>query len=384
MISQELQLASSSTRDFHWSAGVYYLDYSLDFAPFYRKFYGVLAPLPTSNASTSVNDKEDARSVAPFAQVDFTVLPATRLTLGARYTIEERSFVGTTSAIRNDGVFVANIHTPIDSSFTFRKPSWRISLDHRFSDDVLAYASYNRGIKSGGYNISVPTAPAYQPERLDAYEVGVKSELFGRRVRLNAAGFYYAYDNLQLSKFINGAMVLTNAATAELYGLDADFEARVTPELRLTGGVSVLHSDYKKYLGAQFIVPVATGGIATDPTRTDASGNRLQLAQNFSASITASYTKRLSFGTVVLSATESHNGDYVFEADNFARQPAYDTINLSVGWTSLSDTVTAQLFLRNLLDNRVIGQAASIGTLGLQAAYTYEPRVVGGSVRFRF
>ena len=131
-------------------------------------------------------------------------------------------------------------------------------------------------------------------------------------------------------------------------------------------------------------MPVATGGIATDPTRTDASGNRLQLAQNFSASITVSYTKRLSFGTVVLSATESHSGDYVFEADNFARQPAYDTVNLSVGWTSLSNAVSAQLFLRNLLDNRVIGQAASIGTLGLQAAYTYEPRVVGGSVHLRF
>ena len=344
----------------------------------------MLAPLPTSNASTSVTDKERARSIAPFAQVDFTLLTDTRLTLGARYTIEKRSFVGSTTAVRNDGTFVAAVHPPIDSEFTFKKPSWRVSLDHRFSDTVLGYVSYNRGIKSGGYNISVPTAPAYQPEKLDAYEVGFKTELFDRKLRFNGAAFYYSYHDLQLSKFVNGAMVLTNAATAELYGIDADFEARVTPELKLSGGVSVLHSGYINYAGAQFIVPVATGGIALDPTRTDASGKRLQLAQNFSASITASYVKKLSFGTINVSATESHSGDYVFEADNFARQPAYDTVNISGSWTSLSDAITATLFVRNLLNKHVIGQAASITSVGLEAAYTYEPRVYGVAVRTRF
>ncbi|WP_374946852.1 TonB-dependent receptor [Agreia sp.] len=384
MFSQELLIASDSDRDFHWSTGAYYLYYTLDFAPFYRKFYGILAPLPTSNASTSVNDKEKARSFAPFGQIDFTILPDTRLTLGARYTIEKRSFVGTTTAVRNNGSFNPAVHPPVVGEFTFKKPSWRVSLDHRFSDDVLGYLSYNRGIKSGGYNVSVPTAPSYQPEQLDAYEAGLKTELFDRTLRLNAAAFYYTYKDLQLSKFVNGAMVLTNAASAEIYGLDADFEARVTPEFRLSGGVSVLHSAYNRYVGAQFIVPLATGGIANDPTRTDASGNRLQLAQNFSASITATYTKKLDFGTISLSATESHSGDYFFEADNFARQPAYDTVNASASWTSLSDGVTGTLFVRNLLNKRVIGQAASITSVGLEAAYTYEPRVYGAAVRVRF
>ena len=382
--SQEAQLASPTKQDFHWSTGLYYLDFSLDFEPFYRKFYGVLAPLPTSNASTTVNDRERAHSIAPFAQVDFTVLRDTRLTLGARYTIEKRFFVGTTTAVRNNGTINPAVHPPINSSFLFKKPSWRISLDHKFGDDILGYVSYNRGIKSGGYNVSVPTAPAYQPEQLDAYEAGIKTELFGRKLRLNTAGFYYSYDNLQLSKFVNGAMVLTNASAAEIYGLDADFEGRVTPEFRLNGGVSVLHTSYKNYLGAQFITPLATGGIALDPSRTDASGNRLQLAQNFSATLTATYTKRLSFGTVVFSVTDSHSGDYFFEADNFARQPAFETVNASISWTSLSGRVTAQLFARNLADARVIGQAASIASVGLETGYTFEPRVIGGAMRVRF
>ena len=103
-----------------------------------------------------------------------------------------------------------------------------------------------------------------------------------------------------------------------------------------------------------------------------------------SASITASYPKRLSFGTISLSATESHSGDYFYEADNFARQPAYDTVNATAGWTSLSGSITGTVFVRNLLDKHVIGQAASITSTGLEAAYTYEPRVYGGSVRVRF
>ena len=382
MFSQELQLVSDTDNDFHWAAGLYYLYFSLAFDPFDRRFYGPLAPLPTSKAITYYRDPEKDKSFAPFAQVDFTVLPDTRLTLGARWTYEKRSFVGTTTAVRNNGTINPAVHPPIDSSATVRKPSWRIALDHQFTPDVLGYISYNRGIKSGGYNIAVPTTPAYAPETLNAYEAGIKSELFDRSLRLNVAGFYYDYANLQLSKFVSGAMVLTNASAARLYGVDADFEARLSSAFRLNGGLAVMHSEYRNYQGAQFIVPTATG-IAIDPTRTDASGKRLQLAQKFSASLTATYTKRTAVGEFTVSATESHNGDYFFEADNFARQPAYDQVNAQISWTSPSRAITAAIFGRNLLSEKVIGQAGSITTVGLISAWTYEPRVYGASLRFR-
>jgi iron complex outermembrane recepter protein len=282
--------------------------------------------------------------------------------------------------VRNNGT---NPAPALQSSTrSIDRPSWRISLDHEFSDTVLGYASYNRGFKSGGYNITQPAAPAYDPETLDAYEVGLKTELFDRSIRLNTAGFYYKYSDLQLTKVVAGSLTIVNAASAKLYGLEADFEARLTPAFKLIGGISLIHSEFTKFDNAQFISLNPAGGLIT--TVGDASGNRLQLAQEISASITASYSRELSFGKIDLSVTESYNGDYFFDPDNFARQPGYHMINASAGWTSLSGDVTTTIFARNLLNEKVIGQVSSATAIGLTATYPYAPRVVGISFRYRF
>jgi hypothetical protein len=82
MISQELQIISPASKDFHWTLGAYYLNFRNGVTPFDRFFYGALASTPTSNAITTIRDRESVESIAPFAQIDFTVLPGTRLTLG--------------------------------------------------------------------------------------------------------------------------------------------------------------------------------------------------------------------------------------------------------------------------------------------------------------
>jgi len=379
MISQELQIVSPSDRDFHWTAGVFYLNFRNGVTPFTRLFYGPLAPLPTSNAVTVIRDREEAESIAPFAQIDFTVLPDTRLTLGGRWTYEKRTFNAQTSSVRNNGTTVSTTQA---GTQTVRRPSWRVSLDHKFNDNLLGYASYNRGFKSGGFNITQPTAPAYDPETLDAYEVGLKSELFDRRMRLNTAAFYYRYKDLQLAKVVAGALTITNAASAELYGVEADFEARLTSAFKLTGGVSLIHTEYLSYPSAQIISPNPAGGITA--VQGDVSGNRLQLAQKVSASVTATYSKEYAFGRIDLSATESYNGDYYFDPDNFARQPSYHMVNAQAAWTSPSGALTTTAFVRNLLNEKIIGQVSSATAIGLTATYPYAPRVYGLSMRYRF
>ncbi|MDB6046387.1 MAG: hypothetical protein JWM63_4938 [Gammaproteobacteria bacterium] len=67
-------------------------------------------------------------------------------------------------------------------SRTYEKPTWRVALDHRFTDDILGYVSYNRGFKSGGYNTHSADNPPYNPETLDAYEIGAKTEWLAHQV----------------------------------------------------------------------------------------------------------------------------------------------------------------------------------------------------------
>src|SRR3546814_12467390 len=94
-------------------------------------------------------------------------------------------------------------------SFSKDKLTWRLALDQKFSAGVMGYVSYNRGYKSGGFNLldvgalNRPTghvSPSYNPEIVDAYEVGLKSDLFDRRLRLNVAAFYYDYKAIQLQQ----------------------------------------------------------------------------------------------------------------------------------------------------------------------------------------
>src|SRR5690606_8923229 len=83
-------------------------------------------------------------------------------------------------------------------STSFEEVTWRVVLNHYLAPDVLTYASYNRGFKSGVYNISTIDAAnttATDPETVDAYELGLKASLFERRLEVNAALYLNKYEN---------------------------------------------------------------------------------------------------------------------------------------------------------------------------------------------
>src|SRR3546814_16058004 len=89
--------------------------------------------------------------------------------------------------------------TPVpDQKTSFKKPTWRGALEHDFADDVLGYLSYNRGFKSGVYNILSLTGAPVRPEIVDAYEAGLKTTFLDRKVRLNVAAFGYGFQDIQL------------------------------------------------------------------------------------------------------------------------------------------------------------------------------------------
>uniref|UniRef100_UPI0035CB3EC9 TonB-dependent receptor n=1 Tax=uncultured Sphingomonas sp. TaxID=158754 RepID=UPI0035CB3EC9 len=317
---------------------------------------------------------------APFGQIGWELLPRMTLTLGARYTYEKRKLedASVVSTLVN-GTTVPRIITP--KPLTIRKPTFRAALDYRFSDAILGYVSFNTGIKSGGFNTVSPANPAYLPEKLTSYEAGLKTELLDRRVRLNLAAFYYDYTNLQVIQFVGVTQTVVNGPGANLYGLDVDLEAQLARGLRISGGFEIEHTEFSDYRGAVFSTPRPSGGAIISPG--DATGNRLPLAQNFSATGSVDYHTDLRDGSLDFNLTANYNGDYFFEADNFLRQGAYVILNTSLRWTLPEDRLSLTLFGRNLVDERIITQATTQG-LGYPALYGAAPRTYGLGAEFRF
>src|SRR5258708_3307349 len=137
------------------------------------------------------------------------------------------------------------------------------------------------------------TAPAYDPEKMDAYEIGIKSDLFNRRLRLDAAAFYYDYTNLQVAKFTGSQTTYYNGAAARIYGLDTDFEIRPVTNLTVSGGFTLLNDRFTNFPDAVFALQVP-GGLDTEIR--SAAGNRLPQTADFTATANADYHLPPSFG----------------------------------------------------------------------------------------
>lgn len=341
--TQELQLQSPESSRVSWIVGAFYMWNEQKSDPIIVQGSGI-GPFPVQYLV-----RAPTKSYAAFAQATAPVFENTNLTLGIRYSVDERRSFGRT--FRNGVTIQAR-----NQSNTLGKPTWRIALDHKFSDDVMGYVSYNRGFKSGAYGITQYTSPIVRPEVIDAYEVGLKSEIFDRAVRFNLAAFYYDFRDLHFSQIVTGAAEVRNASAAEIYGLDVDFEAHPVANLAITGGMELLRSKYTRFPGAPDYVPNVDGqGVATGGNRLvgiDASGNDTINAPKLTFFTTANYTIQTSSGDFNLLASLSHNSGYFWDVGNRLREPSYNIVNASIAWTDKTDAYTVRLFATNILDEK--------------------------------
>ncbi len=376
-ISEELTFSSKSGGKFNWQAGlfVFHADGTYDPAGVYSND-GLFGPF----VYVAPYGKQVTDSQALFAQGTYEIAEATNLTVGARYTREKRDISG-----RTDGYFAGSA-TPISLGVTtpdsveFKKPTFRVSLDHRFSPEVLAYASFNTGFKSGGFNTQFTTQPSFLPETVNAYEFGMKNDLLSRRLRLNFAAFDYEYKNIQVQKVGIANTGIINGAAARIYGLDSDFEAIFTDNFKVSGSAAYLHARFREFTNAPFGSP--GGGIPTSPG--DATGNDIPKSPHFSANLTPDFKIPLSNGASVhLNATLEYNSGIYFEPDNLLKQPAYTRVNASIRWESRDDRYYARLWGTNLGNKAVLNYSSTLGD-GTRDV-TYEaPRQYGISVGMKF
>jgi len=381
--TQEVQLLSQGNSHFTWAVGAYYFHSVNATSPISRftrpAFYGVAVPAPTAGFRADTFGKETTESFAPYGQVGIEFLPNTTLTLGGRYTFESRNLEGHVVRQLYNGNIV-NV-PPVTGHQSIGDPTWRVALDHRFTGDIMGYVSYNRGIKSGGYNISNVASAPYLPERLDAYEMGLRTRLLDRRLRLNVGAFYYNYSNIQVVQFAGATQIVTNGAAARLYGLDVDFDANLSDELRLSGGFEILHAVFTDYVNAVGSIPKPAGGATL--TTVNATGNRLPGSQEFVATAALDYRKVLPLGVISFNLTGNYNGDYFFEADNFARQGSYLMLNSALTWTSSDEHLSISIWGRNLL-NEVVATNVATTAFGYLALYGTAPRTYGVTGRVNF
>jgi len=191
VFSQELRLASTGSGPLGWVGGVFYSDQKLD-EEFYSDFTDSLGGI----AETKYEQK--ASSLGEFGQVTYQFNSEFKGILGLREDHETRE-------LKNLGtgfiVPVIPFTSGVNDSITSNLPSGKIELDYTPVDNTLLYGSVSRGVKSGGFTAhnttSVPQADPFNPERLTAYEIGIKSEL-ARTVRANASVFDYVYRDQQI------------------------------------------------------------------------------------------------------------------------------------------------------------------------------------------
>jgi iron complex outermembrane recepter protein len=357
--SQEVQLQSLEESKLQWLAGLYYLNDVAALDP--DHIYGTA--LGAGNYENIANTIT-TNSLAPFGQVTLEVLHGTRLTLGLRYTRDMKEIQG---GYTFDGVTI--LGTAGRQSKIWDKLTWRTAVDHQFTPDVLGYVSYNRGFKSGTFDISSALAPAVAPEVVDAYEAGWKTEWLNHSLRVNGSTFSYKYSNLQLDTVdaASGTERLLNAASAKIYGLDLEAEAVVTSNLRVTAGLEALHARYTNFPSAPAYIPNQPPR-GTPPyggdTLTSANADGLQLlsAPNLSANIAVDYMYSTSGGLFDFNVRPSFTSRYPETFDDRLYQPAVPLLSSSLTWSSADNRWSIRLWGANLLGRQYFTFAGEISS----------------------
>ncbi|WP_374571197.1 TonB-dependent receptor [Phenylobacterium sp.] len=382
--SQEFRL-QSDVGPAKWVLGAYYMhdelvsSSSYDILRDYRPYF-ITPDNPTGySLENSIGVfgypyKQKTDSYAVFGQVDYDLTDKLQLSFGLRWSADDKTFHYVRDA--ENGQIVLFTY---DGSKTFSDFSGRLGAKYQLTDGTNVYATYNRGYKSGGFFGGSADDPSqlepYDNETVNAYEVGSKSDLLGRRLRMNLSAFYYDYQNIQAySTVLRGGLtvqVLDNAASAEMYGAEAEFTATPVRGLDLSLGLGWLHAFYGDYK--------SEGG--------DYSGNRMPQAPKFNMTAGARYRFDLpAGGSITPSVDVSYRSKIYFDSTQTERlsDPELWLVDAQLAWTSPDRTIEAGLWGKNLTDESYLNSISPIDSLGVDLLGYAPPRTYGVFLRYRY
>lgn len=383
--SQEFHLLSREKAKLEWLAGMYV--YRQDAANTYV-LEDTVSAQPAFAAGTDVsNGRQDVltQAYALFAQAAYGFGERWTANIGGRWSRERKRVT-----LDDAPGAVTNVPTPYADERNWDDFTPRVALEYR-GNLGLAYASYSRGFKSGGYNYPASVNPVLNPETLDSYEIGVKSDLGSERLRVSSALFYYDFANLQVTRGGTGTFLTTeNAASARVRGLEVDVSAAVTPSLSIQGGLALIDSEYTDYT-AGVLVPqmVPPYGSTPLPGGLDVRGQSLLRSPDEAAYIGIHYEARLAGGgRIPVSIDYSYKGDYYFdfsavEATEWLKQDAYGLLNARVAYAGGAGSGwEIGVWGRNLTDAAYYEDAV-LFTASSRISYA-DPRTYGIDFKLRF
>jgi len=298
--------------------------------------------------------KTDNTSYAIYGDVAWNITDRLKLSFGARYTNDEKDFDinqplpdSALAVLTGDAFVKLATAGPISAKDDWSSFDPRIALDYQVTDDVLVYGSVSSGYKSGGFNSDpnntlasgLPQVPAaFNEESVTAYEIGLKSQFWENRARVNAAIYFNDYEDYQVEAG-DLVILIENAADVESTGFEVDGTFLLGDNLTVMASYSYIDASFKR------------GEIES----IDVSGRPLNRAPENSGSLVASYAIPISGGELTLRGDYIYTGDFVFASENLnLKQDSYGLFNARIGFESESGRWGIALIGENVGDEDYI------------------------------
>ncbi|MEO1661271.1 MAG: TonB-dependent receptor [Pseudomonadota bacterium] len=431
--SLEARLQSDFDGAFNFTIGALQLDQigETNYYVFFNtsEVFSVALGLPADRSYFLSRSPYKLKALGLFGEAYWEASDDLKWTLGLRYTNDQKRQEDTPGLLLEEPGPGGAFNDPVDAingfyqngpaqEAEFEEVTGRFGFDYQvgnfwFTDDSLVYANLSRGYKGGGINPpqsagleSVGTT--FDPEFINAFEIGSKSTLFAGAGILNMAAFYYDYEGYQISSIVNRTSVNQNV-DATVLGFEAEFYYQVTEQLRIDSTLGLLKSEladqaplldtYDQTGGDPNYIVVKDPATAqncvnevTDITGScagqlegipvDVSGNSLPASPEMTFSVGAEYVWDLSdVWDVSLRGDFYHRGEtysriFNLEAD---RIDAFQNANVALQFTNSDADLEVELFVKNLLeDDQITNQYLTDASSGLFTnVFLLEPRQFG-------
>ena len=385
-ISNELRYFGRFGDIIDLTAGLYYFSQEIS----YYEGRDILGGALTQDGG-GVQDQE---TFGVFAQFDFDLTDKLSLNAGVRYSDETKNVkIASLSRNVNSPCNFIQGTCPIDFNSDFSTSNWspKIGLGYEISDNARAYAHWARAYRAGGYNFrntSVDTVNfgpgPFQDERIDSFEVGVKSEPMSRS-RLNFSIFYNQLSDMQreinLADPVAGIVqVIRNTADATIWGVELDGQAEIMPGVLLEGSIGYVDGDYRN------VTFDLNGDGVLNSADADLDIPRLA---NLSANAGIIIEQETEIGLFTARASYSHRDRAAYTDNNLGFLNAADIVDASLSLGLLDGDMIFTIFGRNLTNDVQFGADSQLPNmlgpvpLGGTSATLSKGRTFGIELKFK-
>lgn len=399
--SQELRLNGSIGDQIEYTIGGYYSDQ--------KSVYTSFQDLRSSALQFQQADPVTADSKAVFAHIAWNPIEPLTLTGGIRYTKESKVYEYVRQRPYNDPTSVtANGVLPLNGTigrYSGERVDYRANVQYAFTDRVMGYVQFSTGFKGGGVNprpFFVQQALSFGPETLQSYEAGLKTDLFDRMVRFNAAAFLSKYNGIQLSlgncTAITGAgfgapcALPVNAGDADIKGIELETTIRPVNGMTIDGSLSYIDFKYKSFGTYSATVGGVTSTVAVGgPTNLNGPqlGDYAPYTPKWKWSIGAQYEIDLGkIGSLTPRVDASYQSKiYTVSANRSSnRIDAYGVANARLTWRNAQEDLEVSLEVTNMFDEYYLLTIydQTVGGQGYANGQPGRPREWAMSVKKKF